>query len=190
MSLLRMAVATLLVLVRVAHADVGFTFVSSGGHVAFAAADNWPVIAMQPKLPIAQAAFQIPNAADEGTPHSTNIVFKFYKLGSPQASESLDQVGKQYGAKPPHQERFKEWTIYRQDAPQEGIVYTVLDAKRTFQTVAGSVRLAWPHLPSNAKGYDQLMERTFQSALSSVSEHVGPYEANPNEVIRRPSGGA
>jgi len=48
------------------------------GFVAFTVEDDWRVLSMQTKPPIAFAIFQVPNFADEGTPESTNLVISLF----------------------------------------------------------------------------------------------------------------
>lgn len=166
-------------------ADVGFKFITSNGYVTFSAQDQWAVLNMQSKLPLAAAVFQLPNPADEGASHSTNIIFKYYQLGSPEAERELQQVGKQYGSSPPNQRMFEQWTVFRQLASQGNVRYTILDAKTKFESVAASVRLAWPHLSGNDDRYDEKMEQVFIGALRSVKEHIGSFAPSENEIIRR-----
>ena len=168
-------------------ADVEFKIVTESGFVAFAAAEEWPVVSMQPKMPVTASAFQIPNPADDGTPHSTNLAFMFYEHGSAQAARALRSVGKQLGTQKPSRENFLQWEVFRQEALQHATTYVVLDAKRELAGVTASVRLAWPRLLKNSVSYDADMKRLFETALRSVTEHVGEYVPAEGETVRRPS---
>ncbi|HME70609.1 MAG TPA: hypothetical protein VKM54_12170 [Myxococcota bacterium] len=106
---------------------------------------------------------------------------------SEKARDALKRVGEHYGQAEPKVESFKEWTIYRQEAKQGEVVYSLLDAKRNVADVAVGVRLAWPHLRNNPPGYDAEMEVTFRSVLDSIYGNIGPYQPKPGEVIRRPT---
>jgi hypothetical protein len=52
--------------------------ITPNGFVAFSVGNGWPVIAIRPKLPVAAAGFQIPNAADENISASTNLAISLY----------------------------------------------------------------------------------------------------------------
>lgn len=188
MNMIRKLIVALSILCATpAWADVEFKIVTDKGFVAFAAGEDWPVVAMQSQMPVTASSFQIPNPADNGTPHSSNLVFMFYQHGSEQAGRALGMVGKQYGTESPVKEKFLGWEVFRQEALQQGTTYVILDAKRDMVGVAASVRLAWPRLAGNTANHDGDMERIFQSALRSVSEHVGEYVPTEGAVVRRPA---
>ncbi len=170
-----------------ARADVEFKMVTSGGFVAFTVADHWPVLSMATKPPIMSAVLQLPNVADERTPDSTNLAIRFFDLRMDAARDKFRVVGKQIGDSAPAVETFEEWTVYRQRARQAETEYTILDAKRELKSLSVTVRLAWPHLARNSPTYDDEMEQTFRSVLTSIREHVGAWEPGENEVIRRPA---
>lgn len=168
-------------------ADVKLTIVTKGGSVAFTVGNDWPIITMQSKLPIAVAGFQIPNPADEGTPESTNLVFMLYDLSTERGRAVFEEPIKQYGVESPKIEQFGEWVLYRQEALQGETRYTIIDAKRNnVADVSVSARLAWPHLESNPKTYDAHMESVFRFFLGSVRGELGQYTPRQNEVIQRP----
>jgi hypothetical protein len=168
-------------------ADVGLTIVTKGGSVAFTVGDDWSVIAMQSKLPIATAGFQIPNSSDEGTSESTNLALLLYDLSTERGRTAFDIPIKQYGTEAPKIEHFGEWAVYRQEALHGIMRYTIIDAKRSnVADVSVSARLAWPHLESNPKTYDSQMEFVFLTFLGSVRGELGQYSPRQNEVVRRP----
>lgn len=169
-------------------ADVRLTIITKGGSVAFTVGDDWPVIAMQSKLPIATAGFHIPNPADEGAPESTNLALMLYDLSTERGRTAFEAPIKQYGTETPKIEHFGEWAVYRQDALQGAMRYTIIDAKKSnVADVSVSARLAWPHLKSNPKNYDAQMEFVFFTFLGSVSGELGQHTPHPHEVIRRPA---
>lgn len=168
-------------------ADVEFKIVTKGGFVAFTVGNDWPVIAMQSKLPIATAGFQIPNPSDEGTPESTNLAIMLYDLSTERGRTVFEAPINQYNSEAPKIAHFGEWTLYRQEAAQGATRYTLLDAKRSnVADVSVSARLAWPHLKSNPSTYDSQMESLFRAFLDSVRGELGQLIPRPNEVIRRP----
>ncbi len=161
--------------------------VTPTGVVSFVAEDNWPVLSMQTKLPIAAVVFQLPNAADDGTPHSTNLILKFYD-NSKKARRAFDAPLQQYGETPQKTESWEGWSMSSQVARQGDSLYTILDAKRSdVGDVSASARLAWPHLPGNPATYDKDMEARFRVFLQSVQGQVGPYTPQAGETVRRPS---
>ena len=161
--------------------------ITPNGFVAFTVGNGWPVIAIQPKLPVAAAGFQIPNAADENTSASTNLAITLYDETTAKGREALSAIGKAYGRKSPMIDHRNNWTIYAQESKQGGILYTILDGKSKVADVAVAIRLAWPHLANNTQDYDKQMKALFQRVLNSIHGSVGPYKPKPNEVIRRPT---
>ena len=169
-----------------AHALVEMKILTNEGYVGFTVEDNWTILSMQTKLPIATALFQIPNQADSGTPDSTNLIIKFYQNSSEKAQESFNAPIKKYGEDDIKLAEIEDWKIYSQKAKQEGVVYTIIDAKRdNFAEVSVFIRIAWPHLNGNAKDYNNEMEKRFYNFLKSVNGYIGKYTPKEGEVIRR-----
>jgi hypothetical protein len=102
----------------VASADVEMNIVTNKGYVAFIVGDDWAVVSMQTKLPIAAAAFQIPNPAERGTSDSTNLAIVLYDAQSKKARSAFDSSVTVPGSKPPQPERYAEWTVWRQESSQ------------------------------------------------------------------------
>ena len=170
-----------------ATADMELTIVTPKGHVAFTTADDWAVLQMQSKLPVAVAVFQLPNPADADTPDSTNLVLTLFEHGSEKEKTVFAAPVRQLGAAPPATEAFGGWTIYRQDATQGATQYSIWDAKKEgVADVSASVRLAWPHLANNPTDYGERMDATFKAFLSSVRGGTGPYQPRDGAVVRRP----
>lgn len=139
------------------------------GFVAFTVEGEWPVLSMQMQLPLAAAAFRIPNPADAGTPDSTNIVIALYDPRSKEGRTAFNAPLKQYGGTPAVVEAMGPWTLTRQEARQGDTAYTIWDAKRSgVADVSVSVRLVWPHLAANAPDYDLTMETVFRGVLQSI----------------------
>lgn len=160
---------------------------TDGGFVSFAAGRDWPVLLMEPKLPVATAVFQLPNPAEQGTPDSSNLVLMLCAPHSEKGRAAYGAPVQQYGEMAPREESFHGWTIYRQKAKQDGTIYTILDAKREgIADVSVKVRLAWPHLAANSSTYDKDMEAAWQAFLGSISGSTGGYTPASDEVVRRP----
>lgn len=161
--------------------------ITKGGSVSFVVDDDWVVGTTQTKPPIALMAFQLPNAADEGTPDSTNLIIVLYDGATEMARAKYDQVPIPYDDTPPGA-AWNGWFVYAQEAKQGETAYTILDAKRpdVGADVMVSVRLAWPHLAGNSPSYDKDMEQRFHAFLESVTGKKGPHEPKDGEVIRRP----
>ena len=172
--------------VAMAHAAVEMSIVTNKGYVAFVVGDDWAVLSMQSKLPIATASFQVPNPADQGTPDSTNLAIVLYDSESKEARSNFEAPVTIKGSAPQQATRYQEWTVWRQEAVQGSTRYTILDAKREgLVDVLVKVRLAWPHLGTNASGYDAEMESTFHSFLTSVRGAKGKYEPGLGVTFRR-----
>ena len=171
-----------------AMADTMLKVITNNGVVAFVADDQWPVISMQSKLPIAAVVFQLPNAADENTPHSTNLVLKLYDQNSEKGKSAYAAPVPHYGTAALQLEKWQGWTISRQETQTNGVPYTILDAKRPdVGDVSASARLAWPHLAANPRSYDRDVELRFRQFLQSVQGKPGKYEPQEGEVVRRPA---
>jgi hypothetical protein len=164
-----------------------FKIITPKGFVAFSVGNEWPVIAMQPKLPIAAAGFQIPNPADEDTADSTNLAITLYDETRAKGREALSNVGRAYGQKPPTIDHRNNWTIYTQESKQGETLYTVLDGKSNVADVAVAIRLAWPRLSRNSRGYDKQMRVLFEQVLNSIHGSLGEYKPQSNDVIRCPT---
>lgn len=166
---------------------VELKILTPGGHVAFTVPDEWRVLAMKTTPPVAVAAFQIPNQADEGTDESSNMVLNLYFTSTEEGRKKAKAAVKQYGLAAPKVEKFGEWTVYRQEPKDRPIPYTILDARRgNVADVDVGVRFAWPHLEKNPPDYDKRMEETLHGVLNSIHGGLGPYQPKPGEVIRRP----
>lgn len=164
-----------------------FTFITEKGYVTFSVGDNWRVLGMQPKPPISSAIFQIENAADNGTPDSTNLAITLYDPNSPKAKDASAKIGRQFGEKPATIETKGDWTIYRQEALQNDTVYSILDARREIADVVVGVRLAWPHLPNNSPSHGIDMEGTFDLVRQAIRGTIGTYTSKENDQIFRPN---
>lgn len=166
-----------------------FRFIVEGGSVGFDIPGNWPTLAMQPRPPVAVAAFQIPNPAGAGTGDSASVAVSVFSLDDERGRAAREAVAKAYGPTPPTVSQVQGWTVYRQDAVQGSTTYTVLNAVREFPQIkaAASVLLAWPHLSGNPASYDADMEQLHRSMLDSISAQSGAYSLGPREVVRRPT---
>jgi hypothetical protein len=171
-----------------ARASTEFTIITVNGGVSFVAEDDWPVLTMQTKLPVAVVGFQLPNVADSDTPHSTSIALVLYDLKSEQGQRAFMAFPPIAGKMSPTVMKWGGWTVTRQQAADQGAEYTILDAKNPhIGEVAASARLAWPHLKANAPMYDRNIELQFRKFLESVTGKIGPHIRQDGEVIRRPS---
>jgi hypothetical protein len=166
---------------------VELTTITPKGNVTFTAGDDWPVVSAQSKLPVAAFAYQIPDPADEGTPHSTNVSVSFYDLETTRGREAFTTIGKRYGTGEPKVSRIGEWQVLEQSVNQGGTGYVILDAHRAVADVTVAVRLAWPQLVAHARGYDRKMRDVFEKLLSSVRGELGQYKRRDGDVLRRPT---
>jgi hypothetical protein len=164
-----------------------FTVLTVKGYVRFTVPDEWQVLAMNTMPPVSVAAFQVENPADEGTPHSTNVAISLFHIETERGKAAVASVGKAYGPVPPSVSALDGWTIYTQQAEQQGVAYTIIDAKKAFADVIVGLRLAWPRLAANPQGYEQSMDGAFEALRRSVNSGLGVPEPRPGEVVRRPT---
>lgn len=170
-----------------AAAETKMTIITSTGSVSFVADDNWPVLTMQAKLPVATVAFQLPNAGDANTDHSTNLVLQLFDRQSEKGKSAYAAPQAVPGGTNRQERQWDGWTIVRHDAQQGGIHYTVVDASRPdIGEVSGRVRLAWPSLSANAPSYDADVQGRFRDFLQSIHAKNGAHIPEKGEVIRRP----
>lgn len=185
---MRTLLAALVLLVTTSAANaVELTVVTTKGYVRFSVPDEWRVLRMQTKPPVSAAAFQIANPADDGTPHSTNVVVSLFHIDYEQGRLAAQRVGRPYGGVPVEATTQGEWAIYSQTPSQQGTKYTVVDATRTLADVVVLIRFAWPSLPNNPSGYDKSMRAALAAVQDSVSGGLGPPPVKDGEVIRRPT---
>lgn len=130
--------------------SVELTLVTTKGFVAFTVDDNWPIVAMQTKPPVAVAAFQIPNSSDAGTNESTNVSVSLFQLDSPKGKAALKTMGKAYGDATPIVGSFDGWIVYHQQARQGDMGYSICDAtkkSRMWWLVCASLGRTCPRIP-------------------------------------------
>ena len=165
---------------------VDLTVVTPKGHVTFSVGDEWGA-GSPTKLPAAVFAFQIPDRADEGTPHSTNVAVGIYDPNTVQGRDALKTFGKRYGTSEPKSSHIGAWQVLEQSADQGGTGYVILDARRDIVDVTATIRLAWPQLAAHSKDYDRKMRETFRKLLDSVHGELGQYQRKDGDVVRRPT---
>jgi hypothetical protein len=169
-----------------AAAETKMTIITSTGSVSFVADENWPVLTMQTKLPVATVAFQLPNAGDANTDHSTNLVLQLFDPQSEKGKSAYAAPQAVPGGSNRQERQWEGWAIVRHDAQQGGIDYTVFDASRPdIGDVSGRVRLAWPSLDGNAASYDADVQARFRDFLKSIQWGKGAHIPEKGEDIRR-----
>jgi hypothetical protein len=169
----------------VASPNVRFTLIVPDGYVGFDVPGDWHFQAMHSQVPVAVAAFQVPDTADEGTPDSTNVAVSVIQPNSEQGRHAVERIGASYEGKVTKDSR-NGWECFFQQAHQKSTLYTILDAKKSAAGFVVSVRLAWPHPSSNSPDYEGAMLRIFNSLLDSVEVSHGAYPQKPGDIIRRP----
>jgi hypothetical protein len=167
--------------------SIRFTLITSHGYVGFTVPGNWSLIAMQSHLPITVTAFQIPDAADEGTKDSTNLAVRLFQPDSDKAQAALKVSENQYIAENWTSETYKAWTIHKHDAAQGPTTYTIVDAYTPVADVDCGVRLAWPHLAMHSGEYGSSMKAVLMSLLDSMEGQSAPYQIHSGELVRRPA---
>lgn len=80
-------------------AAVEMKIVTTAGFVAFTVEDNWSVLTVQSRMPIATAAYQIPNAADNGTKDSTNLAAMLFEAVPTERERNLRRRLSNMGAR-------------------------------------------------------------------------------------------
>jgi hypothetical protein len=159
---------------------VDFTIV---GRVQFSVPADWPVIASKAGSEKAVFAFQIPNAADEGTSDSSNLSIIATDLKSAQDRDAFQKETPDANQNAQEKSLVEGWECSAFSASQRSTQteYVIWDCRRLIADCGVSVRIAWPHLPKNPPDYDKQME----IVLSSFLTRVGPFKGMPKSGILR-----
>lgn len=164
---------------------VEFKIHTNEGFVGFDVEEHWPVIAMQSKLPVAVAVFQIPNVADQGTQDSSNLSISLFDPKSERGRKAASEIGNAFSSSIPTTSEYKDWKLFTQNNNQGNTRYSIIDATKSVADVIIGVRVSWPHLPNNPDFYDNMMNVKFKTFLDSVNGYIGNHIPKKNEVIRR-----
>jgi len=160
---------------------VDFTIVD---RVQFSVPGNWPVITSKSTNEKTVFAFQIPNAADEGTSDSSNLSIIAMDLKIAEARDAFQKQVSTHGQNAEEKKIVEGWGCSTFSAIQHSTQtrYVIWDCRRTVADCGVSVRLAWPHLPKNPPDYDTQMEIVLSNFLTSI----GPFKGLPKSgVLRR-----
>lgn len=158
---------------------VDFTIVD---RVQFSVPANWPVIASKSTSEKTVFAFQIPNAADNGTPDSSNLSIVAKDLSNAQDEETFQKQSSVTDHDAQEKGLAEGWGCSTFSATQRSTQYVIWDCRRVISDCGISVRIAWPQLPKNPPDYDKQMEVVFTNFLRSV----GPFKGVPKSgALRR-----
>ena len=94
-----------------AHADVAMKIVTPKGYVAFTVGDDWKVVQLQSKTPVATAVYQVPNPADEKTTESTNLVLILYDLATERGRRRFNMPLPTYGENKPAESKLEGYAL-------------------------------------------------------------------------------
>jgi hypothetical protein len=169
----RTAFFTLLVSLCVAAAtdSVDFTVF---GRIKFSVPGDWPVLASKSSAEKTVFAFQIPNAADEGTPDSSNLSIISSFLTNAQDREAFEKKASSTDHNAKQRKLVEGWLCSTFSSMQRSTEYVVWDCYRAVGDCGVYVRLAWPHLPKNPADYDNQMETVLSGFLTSVGPSKKP----------------
>lgn len=160
---------------------VDFTIVD---RLQFSVPGNWPVIASNSTSEKTVFAFQIPNAADEGTPESSNLSIIATDLRIALDRDAFEKQAPSVDHSVQEKKLVEGWGCSTFSAIQRSTQsqYVIWDCRRIIADCGVSVRIAWPHLPKNPTDYDSQMEVVLSNFLTSV----GPFKGVPKSgVLRR-----
>lgn len=161
---------------------VDFTIVN---RVQFSVPGDWPVLASKSTNEKTVFAFQIPNAADNGTSDSSNLSIIATDLRTAQDKDAFQKQSSSTDHNAQEKNLVEGWQCSTFSAIQHSTQtqYVIWDCRRIIADCGVSVRIAWPHLPKNPLDYDKQMETVLSSFLTSV----GPFKGLPKSgVLRHP----
>lgn len=145
--------------------DVVFTIAE---RVQFSVPGEWPVISSKSTAEKTVFAFQIPNAAEEGTPDSTNLVIVSSYLKDAQDKNAFEKKASTPDQAAQAKTQVDGWRCSSFSAMQNTTQYVVWDCYRVVANCGVYVRVAWPHLPKNPSDYDKQMETVLSDFLTNV----------------------
>ena len=137
--------------------------------VQFSVPENWAVIASKSNANRTTFAFQIKNAADEGTNDSTNLAVNSYYLKDSGAKAEFEKKTIPQNPKAQKKKFADNWDCSSFSAEQGSTPYDVWDCFRTIDQCGIYVRIAWPHLPKNSPDYDEQMKTALRNILDSFA---------------------
>jgi hypothetical protein len=142
---------------------VDFTIV---GRVQFSVPAHWPVLADKSTGEKTVFAFQIPNAADEATPDSSNLSIIATDLKSAQDRDAFEKQVPNANQNAQKMNLVEGWKCSAFSAKQSSTQteYVIWNCRRVIADCGVSVRIAWPHLPRNPPDYDKQMEQFSQAS--------------------------
>ena len=161
---------------------VDFTIVN---RVQFSVPADWPVIANKSTSEKTVFAFQVPNAADQGTSDSSNLSIIATDLRTPQDRDAFQTQASSTDHNALEKKLVEGWgcSTFSRTQHSTQTQYVIWDCRRIVADCGISVRIAWPHLPKNPPDYDAQMEIVLSNFLTSV----GPFKGVPKSgVLRRP----
>jgi len=138
--------------------------------IQFSVPGDWVVISSKSDPTLTLFAFQIKNAADEGTPDSTNFVITSYYLKDHGAKAAFEEKLSDQKQKAQKKESVDDWNCSSFSAMQGSTRYHVWDCTRKVNECGVFVRVAWPELPKNPPDYD----KTIEAALTDVLKSIAP----------------
>lgn len=144
---------------------VTFTIV---GRVQFTVPGDWVVISSKSGPVKTVFGFQIKNAADKGTPDSTNLAIISYNLNDSEANADYQKKTLPQDEKAEKKELAENWNCNTFSRKQGSTPYEIWDCDRIVSECGVSVRMAWPHLHKNPPAYDESMRTALMDVLNSV----------------------
>lgn len=149
----------------VATDQVVFTVVD---RIQFSVPGDWPVIASKSTAEKTMFAFQIPNAADKGTPDSSNLSIVSSYLKNAQEKDAFEKKATNPDSAAHEKKLVEGWRCSTFSAIQKSMQYVDWDCYRVVADCGVFVRIAWPHLPKNPPDYDKQMEAVLTDFLTNV----------------------
>jgi hypothetical protein len=137
--------------------------------VQFSVPSDWPVISSKSTPEKTVFAFQVPNAADEGTSDSSNLVIVSSYLKGAEDRAAFEKKASSPGHDAQGKKLVDGWRCSTFSAMQKSTEYVDWDCYRVVADCGVFVRAAWPHLPKNPPDYDAQMETVLSDFLTSVA---------------------
>lgn len=143
------------------------------GELETRASSRWAIIAHRPAGNRTVVAFQLfENKAEEGTDESTNLSIATFYLKDTESTMAFVQPLTEKAEEGEKDSEYGDWAIRDWTGKQGEVEYRISDARLTHDrlSIGIHVRLAWPMLDANPKGYEDQMKKLLRDLLDGITK--------------------
>jgi len=170
---MKLAILSLLFSAITLSADTENTIHLHNGELETSSSSEWAIIAHRPAGDRTVVAFQLfENKAEEGTDDSTNLSIATFYLKDTESMMAFVQPLTKKAEEGEKDSEYGGWAIRDWSGKQGEVEYRISDARLTHDrlSIGIHVRLAWPLLDANPKGYEDRMKKVLQELLDGITK--------------------